>query len=61
VLADPYGRRTLGPLREEHELAAADIDLAETVRAQVRAPLVSPRADRRTDIYGVWSADGGVL
>jgi N-carbamoylputrescine amidase len=61
VLADPYGKRALGPLRHEHELAVADIELEETVRAQVRAPLVSPRADRRTDVYGLWSADGGVL
>lgn len=61
VLADPYGKRLLGPLRGEEELAAADVDLEETVRAQVRAPLVSPRADRRTDVYGLWSADGQVL
>jgi len=61
VLADPYGKRVLGPLRGENELALADVDLDETVRAQVRAPLISPRADRRTDVYGLWSADGEIL
>jgi N-carbamoylputrescine amidase len=61
VLADPYGKRTLGPLQGEDEVAAAEIDVAETARAQVRAPLVSPRADRRTDVYGLWSADGEIL
>jgi len=61
VLADPYGKRALGPLRGEAELALADVELDETVRAQERSPLVSPRADRRTDVYGLWSADGRIL
>jgi predicted amidohydrolase len=61
VLADPFGKRVLGPLRGEEEVAAADIDLDDTARAQVRAPLVSPRADRRTDLYGLWSAGGEIL
>lgn len=62
VLADPYGKCVLGPLPgTKPEIAIAEIDLGATERSQVRAPLVAPRADRRTDVYGVWTADGGVL
>jgi predicted amidohydrolase len=52
ILIDPWGRRALGPLPgQEEELAVATIDLDEASRAQTRSELVTPRADRRTDIY----------
>ena len=54
VLADPYGRVVAGPLSTVREhLEVADIDLAEARRAQARSPLIQPRADRRTDVYGI--------
>lgn len=60
VLADPYGYRALGPLRGDPEIAVVEVDLGDAKRAQVRGPLIAPRADRRTDLYGIWS-DGEVL
>jgi predicted amidohydrolase len=60
VLADPYGRLSLGPLSgTEDVIATADIDLDAVERAQHRAPGIDPRADRRTDVYGI--AYGGEL
>ena len=54
VLADPYGRIAAGPLSTVREqLEVADVDLAEAKRAQARSELIRPRADRRTDVYGV--------
>jgi hypothetical protein len=38
-----------------------EIDIGATKRAQVRGPLIAPRADRRTDVYGIWTADGRIL
>ena len=62
VLADPYGKRVLGPLPGgEGELAIGEIDVGAAKRAQVRDELISPRRDRRTDLYGVWTAEGDVL
>lgn len=53
-LADPYGKLAAGPLPgSEDSLAVAQIDIGATKRAQVRSPLIAPRADRRTDIYGL--------
>lgn len=61
ILIDPWGRRVLGPLPgQEEELALATIDLNEAHRAQTRSELVTPRADRRTDIYGL-AVDGRLL
>ena len=61
ILVDPRGNRTIGPLAgKEEEIAVASIDLDETTRAQRRSALVTPRADRRTDIYGV-AIEGRVL
>ena len=61
ILIDPRGRRVLGPLPAlEEEVTVATIDLDETHRSQARSELVTPRADRRTDIYGV-TVDGRVL
>lgn len=54
-LADPYGRLAAGPLSgSEDVVEVTEIDIAEAKRAQVRAPLIAPRADRRTDVYGLW-------
>ncbi len=54
ILAGPYGRPVAGPLNADgDELRVAHVDLAEAAQAQVRSPLVRPRLDRRTDVYGV--------
>ena len=54
VVADPYGRIAGGPLSTVREqLEVVDVDLSEARRAQVRSELIQPRADRRTDVYGV--------
>ena len=54
ILADPYGQVVAGPLaRDSDELQVARLDLADAARAQVRSELIRPRADRRTDVYGV--------
>ena len=54
VVADPYGRVAAGPLSTAREqLEVADIDLLEARRAQARSPLIQPRSDRRTDVYGI--------
>ena len=54
VLADPYGRIAAGPLSTVREqIEVADVDLAEARRAQARSELIQPRADRRTDVYGI--------
>jgi len=60
VLIDPRGKLVLGPLPgEADELAVAEVDLDDVVAAQSRHELITPRADRRTDVYGV--AVGGRL
>lgn len=62
VLADPYGARALGPFPgSERAVQVVEIDIGATKRAQVRGPLIAPRADRRTDVYGLWTADGRIL
>lgn len=54
ILIDPWGRRLIGPLSGEGEdVAVATIDLDEAQQAQARTALITPRLDRRTDIYGV--------
>lgn len=54
ILAGPYGQVVAGPLaRDGDELQLARVDLADAARAQVRSELIRPRADRRTDVYGV--------
>lgn len=53
VAISPYGKFVLGPLdpAEEGE-AVADLDLSEVEAAQHRSATVSPREQRRTDVYG---------
>ncbi|MSO42023.1 MAG: hypothetical protein EXQ70_09075 [Solirubrobacterales bacterium] len=61
VLVGPTGELMLGPLPGTvDDLAIATIDLEDAQRAQHRSELITPRADRRTDIYSV-SVGGKVL
>jgi N-carbamoylputrescine amidase len=61
VIADPYGKVVTGPLSgTADDVVVAEIDVSAAARAQVRAPLIRPRADRRTDVYGLWN-EGEVL
>jgi predicted amidohydrolase len=54
VVADPYGACLLGPLSgSEPDVRVIEIDLGAVERAQTRDPLIAPRADRRTDVYGI--------
>lgn len=51
-LADPYGKLAAGPLSgTADEVKVTEVDIAAAKYAQVRSPLIAPRADRRTDIY----------
>jgi predicted amidohydrolase len=61
VLVGPTGELVAGPLPGTvDDLSVAEIDLGEVERAQHRSELITPRADRRTDVYGV-SVGGRVL
>ncbi len=61
IIADPRGRLVAGPLPERaQDLAVAEIDLELVDSAQRRDPQITPRADRRTDVYGL-AVDGEVL
>jgi predicted amidohydrolase len=61
VLVGPTGALILGPLSgTADDLAIATIDMDDAERAQRRSELITPRADRRTDVYGV-SVGGRVL
>jgi len=54
VLVDPRGKLALGPLPgEADELAVAEVDLDDVIAAQSRDELITPRMDRRTDVYGL--------
>jgi N-carbamoylputrescine amidase len=58
VLVDPRGQLILGPLPgTTDELALAQVDMDEAERAQHRSEQIEPRADRRTDVYGVIVGD----
>jgi predicted amidohydrolase len=61
LLVDPFGKRVIGPLSgTDDEVVVARIDMGAAKRAQVRGPLIAPRADRRTDLYRI-SVDGELL
>jgi N-carbamoylputrescine amidase len=52
VIVNPYGRIEYGPAPSDQEaIEVREIDLAEARRAKVRHPLITPLADRRTDVY----------
>lgn len=54
ILIGPYGNRVIGPLSgTDDEVVVAKVDIGAAKRAQVRAELIAPRADRRTDIYAI--------
>lgn len=61
VACDAFGNALAGPLtRTEAASAMADVDIARGRAARVRSPLIRPRDDRRTDLYGI-SYRGQVL
>jgi predicted amidohydrolase len=61
ILVDPWGQLVAGPLSgSEDEPVIVEVDLEDAGRARVRGPLITPRDDRRTDVYGIWAA-GQVL
>lgn len=54
VVADPYGKLAAGPLSGDDEgLAIVEVDMTDAKRSQIRDPLIAPRADRRSDVYGI--------
>jgi predicted amidohydrolase len=54
-IADPYGKLAAGPLPGSADaIEVVEVDIGATKRAQVRAELIAPRADRRLDVYGLW-------
>ena len=58
ILAGPTGELAAGPLpRNVDDLAVATIDLADVERSHSRSELITPRADRRVDVYGVALGD----
>jgi N-carbamoylputrescine amidase len=58
LVADPYGKVAVGPLSgSEDQTVVVEVDIAAAKHAQVRGPLIAPRADRRTDVYGLWTGD----
>ena len=61
LIADPWGKTAVGPLSGTRDaVAVATIDLSDTERSRERSPFIRPRADRRTDVYGI-SIGGRVL
>jgi predicted amidohydrolase len=54
LVVDPFGRRASGPLSgRDDTLDVVTVDLDDAVRAQDRGAQIRPRADRRTDVYGL--------
>lgn len=55
VAVDAYGRLLAGPLsRRGPDRGRAIIDIGAVRQSHVRSPRITPRADRRTDVYGVY-------
>jgi N-carbamoylputrescine amidase len=58
VVIDPYGRRSMGPLSgTSDQVETVFVDLGDSHRSQVRGDDISPRADRRRDVYGIKIGD----
>lgn len=58
VVIDPYGRRSLGPMSgTSDQVETVIVDFEDTERSQVRGTGISPRADRRRDVYGIKVGD----
>jgi N-carbamoylputrescine amidase len=54
VLADPTGNASIGPRsRTEQWAGTCPIDRRDVSRAHDRGDGITPRADRRTDVYGI--------
>jgi N-carbamoylputrescine amidase len=54
LLIGPDGGVRAGPLDgEEPGSILADVDLADAIRARRRGELITPREDRRSDVYGL--------
>lgn len=61
VVADAHGDLLAGPLsRESADAATVVIDIAAGRAARERSDRIRPRADRRTDVYGLHS-EGSLL
>lgn len=61
VVIDSFGRVSAGPLPgTEDELHVVTVDLDDVQRAEARGSLIRPRADRRTDVYGL-AYEGSIL
>ena len=61
LVIDSFGKVVAGPMsgtEDVHQLVTVDLD--EVQRAEDRGSLIRPRADRRTDVYGL-SYDGAIL
>ncbi len=53
VVADPYGNALVGPLSPDaDEVVVVDVDAGVAHEAQERGKGISPRHNRRTDVYG---------
>ncbi|WP_315927613.1 nitrilase-related carbon-nitrogen hydrolase [Mesorhizobium sp. SP-1A] len=58
LICDPYGALLAGPASDDiEETIIAPIDIANVQKAQLRSDLIRPRADRRTDVYGLKLGD----
>lgn len=54
AVVDPFGAVVAGPLSgDDPATALAKLDLDRVRDAQHRSSLITPRADRRTDVYGI--------
>ncbi len=61
VVVGPFGELALGPLSSAvPEVVAVNIELDDCRVARCRSELITPRADRRTDVYGI-AYDGELL
>jgi N-carbamoylputrescine amidase len=53
LVVDPFGQLLEGPLSPRDEaVVTVEVDLGSVERAQHRGPGISPRENRRTDVYG---------
>ena len=54
IVADPFGKRLVGPMSGTHEdLRVVTLDFDDAQAARDRGALIRPRADRRTDVYRI--------
>lgn len=61
LVIDSFGKVVAGPLPgTENAQQVITVDLDDVQRAEERGSLIRPRADRRTDVYGL-SYDGSIL